>query len=297
MKKKTKQLQQLTQNLTAENEVSQALEREDVFPESLIASGLKFIKRKLNAGHIYYLVNHTSHDFDDYLPINSLTNSVFIYDPISEKTGKALVKPEQNRTLVRLQLKAGQSIFIRTDQVDTPQSWSYFERIGSSEKLEGSVNLSYVSGGPILPDPRRLDKLISWTELGEKEEAFSGTAMYETVFDQPEGTADAWLLSLPDVRESARIWVNGDFIGTLWANPFEIQLENLKETGNNLKIEVTNLSANRIRAMERSGEEWKIFHEINMVDKDYKKFDATVWDPMPSGLIGEIHIQKLVKID
>jgi hypothetical protein len=292
---KTKQLHLLTKNLTDQKDVTQALEQHGVFPESLIASGLKFIKRKLNDGHVYYLVNHTSTDFDGYLPINSLTNSVVLYDPITEISGKALVKADNNKNLVRLQLRAGESVFIRTDQVDSSKSWSYFESIGIPEKLKGPFALSFISGGPILPDPRLLDKLFSWTELGEKEEAFSGTAVYESVFDRPEGDADAWLLKLPDVRESARIWINGEFLGTCWANPFEIRIENLKETGNTIKIEVTNLSSNRIRAMELAGEEWKIFYEINMVDKDYKKFDATAWNPMPSGLIGEIKIQRLVE--
>ncbi|MCK5464227.1 MAG: hypothetical protein KAI95_14465, partial [Bacteroidales bacterium] len=56
------------------------------------------------------------------------------------------------------------------------------------------------------------------------------------------------------------------------------------------EIEVTNLSANRLRDLELSGGEWKIFHEINMVDRHYTRFDATGWDPMPSGLLGKVRI-------
>lgn len=91
------------------------------------------------------------------------------------------------------------------------------------------------------------------------------------------------------------MYLNDEYLGTLWANPFEILLSRLKDRGNLLRIEVTNLSANRIRAMELAGQEWKIFYEINMVDKYYKPFDAKVWEPMPSGLIGEIRIQGLVE--
>jgi hypothetical protein len=294
---KTKHLQLLTQNLTAETNISQALERDGVISESLVESGLKFIKRKLNGGHVYYLVNHTADDFDEYLPINSLARTVNLYDPISEKSGEAITKEEHGRTWVKLQLKAGQSIFIRTNQIELPEAWTYFQSIGSPEKLKDPFDLTFLSGGPEVPTAHRMEKLLSWTALGKMEENFSGTALYETEFDQPEGDADSWLLKLPDVRESARIYLNGEFLGTLWANPFEIRLENLKETGNILKIEVTNLSANRIRAMEMAGEEWKIFYEINMVDKDYKKFDATLWKPMPSGIIGEIEIQRLMKIN
>ncbi|MEP6803288.1 MAG: hypothetical protein ABI892_02110, partial [Flavobacterium sp.] len=62
---------------------------------------------------------------------------------------------------------------------------------------------------------------------------------------------------------------------------------------NILKIQVTNLSANRIRDKEIKGEEWKIFYEINMVDKDYKKFDATKWNLTPSGLLGPVTLTPL----
>ena len=64
----------------------------------------------------------------------------------------------------------------------------------------------------------------------------------------------------------------------------------MKEGTNTLEIEVTNLSANRLRDLERSGGEWKIFYEINMVNRHYEEFDATEWDPMPSGLLGRVRI-------
>ena len=47
--------------------------------------------------------------------------------------------------------------------------------------------------------------------------------------------------------------------------------------------------------MELRGEEWKNFYEINMVDKDYKKFDATQWKPMPSGILGPVTLVPLKK--
>ena len=133
----------------------------------------------------------------------------------------------------------------------------------------------------------------SWTEIGPDAEAFSGTATYEIEFDKPDGEADNWLLSLGDVRESAQVWINDVAIGTAWSVPFELHIGQLKVGKNSLKIKVTNLPANRLRAKELRGEEWKIFHEINMVDKDYEEFDATKWSPMPSGLLGPVSITPL----
>ena len=78
--------------------------------------------------------------------------------------------------------------------------------------------------------------------------------------------------------------------------PFSLNTGLLKDK-NKLVIQVTNLAANRIRAKEIRGEEWKNFHEINMVDKDYKTFDATKWKPMPSGLLGEVTLTPLKLIN
>ena len=35
---------------------------------------------------------------------------------------------------------------------------------------------------------------------------------------------------------------------------------------------------------------WKIFHEINFVNIDYEKFDASEWDLLESGLFGPVRL-------
>ena len=59
---------------------------------------------------------------------------------------------------------------------------------------------------------------------------------------------------------------------------------------NTLEIEVTNLSANRIRDLDRRKVNWKKFHDINIVDQNYKKFDASDWPLKPSGLLGPVRL-------
>ena len=88
--------------------------------------------------------------------------------------------------------------------------------------------------------------------------------------------------------------MNGTYIGTAWSVPFTINIGKLKKGKNDIENSKSPiLAANRVRDMEIKGEEWKIFYEINMVDKDYKKFDATKWNPMPSGLLGPVTITPL----
>lgn len=59
---------------------------------------------------------------------------------------------------------------------------------------------------------------------------------------------------------------------------------------NELKFEVANLMANRIRYMDLKGIPWRNYHEINFVNIDYQPFDASVWEPMPSGLLGPVKL-------
>jgi hypothetical protein len=71
----------------------------------------------------------------------------------------------------------------------------------------------------------------------------------------------------------------------------------LKPGRNRLELEVTNVAANRIRDMDRRGVNWKIMHEINFVNINYRRFDASDWDLEPSGLLGPIQLVPMQTID
>lgn len=271
----------------------QDLESANVHPETLVNTGLKFIKRDVDGEKIYYLVNHTSKVIDDFIPLAISNKDVLILDPLTKTYGNAIVKKTDKNTLVKLRIEPGQSFMLKTENSKSQQNWSYYETVNNPINLQGEWTITFEKGGPKLPAAVKTNTLQSWTDFGIEAEAFSGTALYTLQFDAPNVEADNWKLNLGDVRESAKVWLNGKFIGDVWSVPFSIHLGNLKKGRNELKIQVTNLPANRIRAKELNGEEWKIFYEINMVDKDYKKFDATKWNPMPSGLLGPISITPL----
>jgi hypothetical protein len=118
--------------------------------------------------------------------------------------------------------------------------------------------------------------------------------------DLPQHLPDGGFLDLGDVRESGRVWVNGNPAGAAIAHPFRVDVTGLLRPGRNeLAIEVTNLSANRIRDLDRRGVDWKKFHDINFVNHMYKPFDASGWDLKPSGLLGPVtlHPQRVVSAE
>jgi hypothetical protein len=133
---------------------------------------------------------------------------------------------------------------------------------------------------------------MPWTELEDSGLLdFSGVAEYSINFIKPEVTADEYLLDLGQVFESARVWLNGNDLGIAWSIPCQVEVGNYLQDGeNNLKIEVANLMANRIRYMDRQGMPWRIFHEINFVNIKYRPFDASGWEVERSGLAGPVRL-------
>jgi len=70
-----------------------------------------------------------------------------------------------------------------------------------------------------------------------------------------------------------------------------VRLDELKPQRNLLEIEVTSTAANRIRDLDRRGVSWKNFHNINIVNIDYKPFDASNWPLHDAGLLGPVTLQ------
>ena len=159
-----------------------------------------------------------------------------------------------------------------------------------------------------MPADSQITKLASWTTFADTNtQAFAGTAKYETTFDAPErrspdrrdsvnatnvpnrsSALQTFELNLGDVRQSARVRVNGKDYGTLITPPFRVVVENLKPTGNILEVEVTSVAANRIRDLDRRGVKWKTFNDINIVNLNYKPFDASDWPLTDCGLLGPV---------
>ena len=119
--------------------------------------------------------------------------------------------------------------------------------------------------------------------------------LYTTKFSVPSLTSNlsplTYILDLGDVRETAKINVNGVNVGTLFAVPYKIDItEYIKEGENELAIEVCNLPANRIAKLDRDGVKWRKFKEINVVDLNYKNTLYDQWLPMPSGLCSDVKL-------
>ncbi|MCJ8165957.1 glycoside hydrolase [Pontibacter sp. E15-1] len=273
-------------------DVQRALTYAGIQRESLTDTGLKFIRRQVQDGKYYYLVNHTPKAIDQTIALNMAATSVMVMDPQSARSGVAMSSVKDRKTEVRVQLQPGEALILRATESQTPGAlaWQYLETKGAPLEVKGNWKLQFTQGGPELPAEQSLQQLTSWTNLPDKRaEAFSGTGTYTVTFNMPAKINGEYVLDLGEVRESARVWLNGQEVGTLWGIPFRARVgQYLKPGKNTLRVEVANLMANRIRDMDQKKIEWRKYHEINFVNIDYKPFDASVWQPMLSGLLGPV---------
>lgn len=267
-----------------------ALQKRGVVQEQWAKLGLTYIRKKSGGNSIYFIANLANGFSDGWINVGKLTGNVERYDPLTNESIVLSTRKEKGKNEVFLNLIPGESCFLRTSDQST-------EIVAASKPekqytIDGNWAVDFVKGKPSLPPSGNLKKAGSWVSLSDTAKYFSGTARYTLNFDIPVEllASKSIILDLGDVREVAVVKLNGKEIGTAWSIPFQLRLipELLKEKGNKIEIEVTNLSANYMRLRDKQAPEWKKFYDINIVDITYQKFNADNWEPMPSGLLGPI---------
>ena len=94
-------------------------------------------------------------------------------------------------------------------------------------------------------------QLDDWSKRPEENiRDYSGTALYQTVFNSPQTTdGRRSMLDLGKVSVMARVQLNGKDLGILWKPPYRVDVTDALKAGENtLKIAVVNLWINRLIA-------------------------------------------------
>jgi hypothetical protein len=251
---------------------------------------LSYVRRAFEGGHYYFIANQGSQVCEGWVPLGTDAQSVRIMDPLTGRVGRGGVQlAKDGRTHVYLQLQTGESVILQTfekgDVKDAP--WTYWQEAGDATPITGNWSVEFTEGGPV-PGNFTTTNLASWTELGDDNaKRFAGTARYTISFDAPK-SGENFLLDLGDVRQSARVRLNGKELGTLITPPFRAAVSGLQPSGNRLEVEVTSVAANRIRDLDQRGVPWKTFHDVNFVNIEYKPFDASGWPLTECGLLGPV---------
>lgn len=274
------------------------LEYLNVSREPMVDEGLQLIRRSHDSGHTYFITNWNNEKIDGWIPLGRNTSSVYLFDPVHEKTGYAAVQNSENAgSEIFLQLNPQESIIVQTfNSGSRTSTYPYFETSGDARPINGNWTLRFIDGGPELPPDSQLENPVLWTDLdGDIYNRFSGTAEYHTTFATPSENNGGLLLDLGEVYESASVYLNGQKRGTLIGPEYELYISpEWLEEENELVIDVGNLMANRIAWMDQEGIQWKKFYNVNFPSRlaenrnELGIFDASGWSPRPSGLEGPV---------
>ena len=257
--------------------------------------GLNMVRRKMGGGYCYFIANLTPKDVDAYCDLGVDYKHARWYDPMTDKY-YAVENPENK---VRVTLRSGESMFLQLDCFYAGSESLLMRPTsvtpGTEINLDKGWKLSFIEEAPKVDATFNIDKLQTWETLdNDSAKVTMGTGVYETTFNATPQAMGTYAIDLGDVRESARVYINNVYIGCAWSVPYILNFDTsvLKKGKNTIRIEVTNLPANRISDLDRRGVEWRKMEEINVVDINYKKTKYDHWSPMPSGLNSPVRIYK-----
>ena len=243
--------------------------------------GLRAIRRKSGKQWHYFIVNLTPHDVEGDISLTIPFKGATWFNPMNGDINPANVSNGK----LHIALKSGESRILQTSDTPTVVS-APIEYQNQEIEIKGPWKLSFIDEAPKVVKTFQLDSLQTWETLSDSAAITMGTGVYTTNINLSAKQAkQQWMINLGDVRESARVYINDKFIGCAWAVPFILDCGNTLHKGKNkIRIEVTNLPANRIADLDRKGVKWRKFNEINVVDIDYKNTTYAAWEPVPSGL-------------
>lgn len=278
------------------HDYAETLRQTGVRPEIMKRDwGLSCIRRCNEDGYHYFISALKSEDTEGWIPLGVKAKSALFFDPMTGEQGKAVLRNVNGQTEVYMQLSSGSSIILKTFSaydVDV-KAWKYFKT--SREGISIGIDKFDFCFSTSLPEVHRTLKQVqvgTWTNYNLPEvKNTMGTGVYKTTFVINPLSAPEWMLDLGDVRESAKVIINNKSVATLWAVPFRCMIGKYLKSGiNTIEIEVTNLPANRIADLDRRGKEWRVFKEINMVDRNYNKTGYANWESVPSGLLTPVRL-------
>jgi hypothetical protein len=254
--------------------------------------GLKAIRRSNANGYHYFIANLTPNDIHEVVQLAVPFKAAKWFNPLNGEICDACFDGNG----IDISLRSGESMILQTfaegqggSQVSKSEPVKWNDII-----LEGPWTLTFVDEAPKVGKTFQLNRLQTWEKLDDDNvKVTMGTGVYTLKFkmSKREDPTGPWMIDLGDVRESARVYINGQFIGCAWSVPFILDTKGALQVGDNeVRIEVTNLPANRIADLDRRGVKWRKMEEINVVDINYRNTRYDQWDLMPSGLNSEVKL-------
>jgi hypothetical protein len=234
--------------------ISRILKEKEIVEDFKCAESIRYTHRTAAGFDIYFLSNKTAKATMVNVQFRVTNASPELWDPIN---GERRLLPEFNKKgnsiSLPIMFEPYQSYFVvfpksKSKSNDFTKKESNNIQLVELMKLNGDWKLTFDThlGGPKQPI---YDILTDWTKSSnDSVKYYSGIANYERSFDCPKAPkAERIFIDLGSVKNMARVYLNGQNLGTVWTAPWRIDVtEAIKEKNNRLKIEVANLWINRL---------------------------------------------------
>ena len=128
--------------------------------------GGQMVRRKHENGHIYFMSMLSNNPVDGWVGLGVNAKSAMIFDPMTGEKGKAMLRNNNGKNEVYLQLKPGESVILKTFFNDIKaEGWKYYSPSTETVDLSNNWELSFIDSDPVIEESYTVDTLASWTDI------------------------------------------------------------------------------------------------------------------------------------
>jgi hypothetical protein len=216
------------------------------------ADGVMAIQRHTPTHELYFVANTGNQARELEALLRDGRSAPEIWHPDSACIAATSHTRERDGVRVPLRLGPGESLFVVFPRAGaTPRLKSGTAQPLPWKPLDNAWQLAFEPGRGAPAQALSLDRLTPWNESEiPGVRYFSGTATYRKTFSVDGALPERAILDLGEVRDLARVRLNGRDLGIAWRPPYRFDLRDLRGLlrpgENRLEVEVTNLWVNRL---------------------------------------------------
>jgi hypothetical protein len=227
-------------------------------PPDFVATtpAIQYTHRRYGDADIYFITNQSGERVQASPIFRVSGKQPELWNPV---TGKIRPLPayesiDSHTTAVPLQLEADESVFIVFRKDANPPATNSLAANFPAQQTLAEINSAWtvtfesdeIRRGP--SKPVVFEKLSDWSKHSDgRIKYFSGTAIYKTSFNLGQKPDAELFLDLGKVVAMAKIKINGQYAGGVWAAPYRVDIAPYVKSGKNeVEIEVVSTWANRI---------------------------------------------------
>lgn len=241
-------------NVYAEVSLSEALIREGIRPdlgfrsENKPSDKLYFAHRQTDEEDIYFIYNHSPKEYVSNVILRTGKRYAGLWSPVTGKQSFIHYASVDNGISINLQLRPHESCFIIASDDKHVSMKEHDHTATDTMTVTGKWTIEF---SPLLGGCGTIttDTLFDWKQNNDPRiRYYSGEAIYRKTLTMKESDLKRHnIISATVLNGIAEVWINGKRAGSMWCEPYSLDISHLLKRGkNDLKIVVANSLYNRM---------------------------------------------------